>query len=169
MVSTAWGAAGASRIAQRCFAAGFPCIIFSGVLTTLQRDLLVSYYNRQDPNEIFVLVLTAAGGVGLDLKETKYVIILDVPWNPSTNDQAIARAIRYKSHASQNAVVNVYHLILQKPPKPFYKRWFPFVKQLPASDTIFEERIKRKTKERERITEILKEVSVEKKGESCLN
>lgn len=168
VVSTAWGAAGAARIATRCAENGLPCIIYSGILDTTQRDLLVAYYNKYDRHKPLVLVLMSAGGVGLDLKETKYVIVLDVPWNPSTRDQAIARGVRYESHASSAAEVNVYNLILQKPPRPWYLSWLSYVKRdFPSSDTIFTDRIERKTAERQRIATILNKVNVESAGASC--
>jgi len=54
----------------------------------------------RDYNEgrLKTLLLSPAGGEGLDLKGTKHMGILEPSWNPEKIKQAIGRAARYKSH-----------------------------------------------------------------------
>lgn len=68
---------------------------FSGVMNKNVRDDLVKQYNK---NKLKVLLLSSAGGEGLDLKNTKLVQILEPHYNNEKLDQVIGRAIRYKSH-----------------------------------------------------------------------
>ena len=59
-----------------------------------------------------------AGGEGLDLVETKNVIICDPGWNEGAIRQVIGRAARYLSHANlpkEKQVVYVYRLFMDKP------------------------------------------------------
>ena len=66
-----------------------------GTLDKEQRDEIVGKYNK---NEIKVLLISKAGGEGLDLKETKNIIIMEPSWNEATHKQVIGRGIRCKSH-----------------------------------------------------------------------
>ena len=64
-------------------------------------------------------LLHKAGGEGLDLKGTRYVILLEKSWNRPNEEQIIGRAVRYKSHThlpKEEQKVDVYHLIITKPP-----------------------------------------------------
>lgn len=70
---------------------------FSGDMGKKVRDNLVREYNK---NKLKVLLLSSAGGEGLDLKNTKLVQLLEPHFNNEKLDQVIGRAIRYKSHAS---------------------------------------------------------------------
>ena len=65
-----------------------------------------------------VLILTRAGGEGIDLKGVRSVVVLDPTWNDAGLQQVIGRAIRYKSHAHlplEERKVNVYFMMLTKP------------------------------------------------------
>jgi SNF2 family DNA or RNA helicase len=62
-----------------------------------------------------VLVITKAGGEGLDLVGVNSVVILDPTWNPAGIDQIVGRAIRYKSHAHlpiSERKVDIYYVLL---------------------------------------------------------
>lgn len=83
------------------------------------RTKLVQLYNE---NKIRVLLLSKAGGEGLDLKETNSVYILEPSWNQSNEDQVIGRAVRFKSHKDSNTVVDIYHLYHIKPTDRTYFR-----------------------------------------------
>jgi superfamily II DNA/RNA helicase len=86
-----------------------------GSLSKKQRDNEVKLYNT---NVNKIMIVTAAGSEGLDLKETRTVILLEPYWNPSRTEQVIGRAARFMSHSTlplQDRRVDVYHLILQKP------------------------------------------------------
>jgi superfamily II DNA/RNA helicase len=80
-----------------------------------KREEIVKEYNA---NKIKVLLISKAGGEGLDLKETRNIIIMEPSWNEATHKQVIGRAIRYKSHETlpkEKRRVDVYRLYLIKP------------------------------------------------------
>jgi len=78
-----------------------------GSMSFKKRTEIVRDYNL---GNIKVLLLSKAGGEGLDLKETNRVYLLEPSWNEANENQVIGRAIRYESHQNPNAVVHVYHL-----------------------------------------------------------
>ena len=89
--------------------------IFSGDVPVNQRQQIVDDFNTDKFN---VLILTRAGGEGIDLKGVQSVVVLDPTWNDSGLQQVIGRAIRYKSHAhlvESKRKVNVYFMMLTKP------------------------------------------------------
>lgn len=74
------------------------------------------FYGR--PQELKVLIITRAGGEGLDLKGVTDIILLEPSWNESAALQVIGRGVRYRSHAHlppERQFVNVHRLILVKP------------------------------------------------------
>lgn len=68
---------------------------FTGKLSPKDRDQMVRDYNE---GKIRALLLSSAGGEGLDLKGTRLVQLLDPHWNQEKLKQVEGRAIRYKSH-----------------------------------------------------------------------
>ena len=93
-----------------------PYLQISGSTTKPKRAKIVAEYNsREGPN---VLLISKAGGEGLDLKETRKVILLEKGWTVAGEHQVTGRAIRKKSHinlplSEQN--VTVYHLMMILP------------------------------------------------------
>ena len=88
---------------------------YSGATSPTRRDRIVAEFNE---GSIQVLIITKAGGEGLDLKGVRNVVVLDPPWNDSSLRQIIGRAIRYKSHRHlppAERVVNVYLMVLTEP------------------------------------------------------
>ncbi len=66
-----------------------------------------------------IMLISPAGSEGLDLVNTRNVIILESNWNPSMDFQIIGRAVRYKSHESlpeEERTVRVWRLLMRKPP-----------------------------------------------------
>lgn len=88
---------------QRCTDAG----IASGYLdgTTTNRQAEIDRFRDGDDPAFFVSL--KAGGVGLNLVEADYVVLLDPWWNPAVEDQAIDRAHRI----GQTRPVIVYRLV----------------------------------------------------------
>jgi SNF2 family DNA or RNA helicase len=86
---------------------------FTGSTSAKKRREIVNDYNT---HKLRVLLLSSAGGEGLDLKDTDIVIIWEPHWNWSKTEQAVGRAVRFKSHAKPNSVVHVYHLYTVFPP-----------------------------------------------------
>lgn len=68
---------------------------FTGEQTHKERNQMVHDYNK---GKLKTLLLSQAGGEGLDLKGTKFMGILDPNWNPSKTNQIIGRGARFKSH-----------------------------------------------------------------------
>jgi SNF2 family DNA or RNA helicase len=73
-----------------------PHRLFTGNVPRKERDDAVNAYNA---GKIKALLLSSAGGEGLDLKGTRLVQVLEPHWNEEKLDQVIGRAIRHKSHA----------------------------------------------------------------------
>ena len=87
----------------------------TGSIPQKERDKSVVQYNN---NDIQVLLISKAGGEGLDLKNTHGVILMEPCWNESAIKQIIGRAVRKNSHISLPEPlreVNIYRLYLIKP------------------------------------------------------
>lgn len=87
--------AGLNPYKQRLQEAGIPYGEFSGQMGKEERNELVKQYNA---NKIRALLLSSAGGEGLDLKGTRLMQILEPHWNQEKLKQVEGRGIRYKSH-----------------------------------------------------------------------
>ena len=119
-----------------------------------QRKELVNDYNI---GKFQVLIITKAGGEGLDLKEVRNVVILDPPWNDAGLKQIIGRAIRYKSHEAldiSERIVNVYKMSLVCPK-------FANKPSLLSGDIILYGIINEKNKINSALQTILESVSIE--------
>lgn len=68
---------------------------FTGEMRKAERDQLVRDYNA---GKTPVMLLSSAGGEGLDLKGTRQMQILEPHFNKEKIEQVIGRGIRYKSH-----------------------------------------------------------------------
>ena len=82
-----------------------------------KRQKIVDDFNNQE-DDYKILVITKAGGEGLDLKEVRHVILFEPGWNYSSEEQVVGRAVRYKSHANLPKTernVKVWKFILLKP------------------------------------------------------
>lgn len=72
-----------------------PYGVFTGKEKKKTRDQMVTDYND---GKLKALLVSSAGGEGLDLKGTRQIQILDPHWNNEKIEQVIGRGIRYKSH-----------------------------------------------------------------------
>lgn len=88
-------AAGLDPYKKRLTDAKIPYGEFSGQMGKEERNALVKKYNKGD---IRALLLSSAGGEGLDLKGTRLMQILEPHWNQEKLKQVEGRGIRYKSH-----------------------------------------------------------------------
>lgn len=94
---------------------GIPYAHVTGNMSRQARTDAVDAYNSGNVN---VLVISSAGGEGLDLKGTRNVIITEPAWNEAKIQQITGRAVRYNSHAHlpvSDRYVNVYRLYVTKP------------------------------------------------------
>ncbi|KAI3719806.1 hypothetical protein L6452_20711 [Arctium lappa] len=64
-----------------------------GSMSLVSRDRAVKEFNN-DPEVIVMLMSLKAGNLGLNMVAASHVILLDLWWNPATEDQAIDRAHR---------------------------------------------------------------------------
>lgn len=69
--------------------------IYFGEQTEEKRNKIIDNYNN---GKIKVLLITSAGSESLDLKNTRFIHIMEPHWNESKINQIIGRAIRYNSH-----------------------------------------------------------------------
>jgi SNF2-related domain/Helicase conserved C-terminal domain len=88
--------AGIDPYRARLQAAGIPFGEFTGAQSSKVRDQLVKDYNE---DKIRALLLSSAGGEGLDLKGTRLMQILEPHWNQEKLRQVEGRGARYMSHA----------------------------------------------------------------------
>lgn len=97
--------------------------IVSGKTAKADRQKIVNDYNK---GVFQVLVLTKAGGAGLDTKGTQHVILLEKTWTRASDLQVIGRGSRFKSHAHlppEKQVVHVWHVLVTKPPIATIQGW----------------------------------------------
>ena len=89
----------------------------TGGLKIYERKQMVDRFNNSGSG-LNVLLISKAGGEGLDLKRTRKVYILEPTWNDASIQQIIGRAVRYRSHADlpeKDREVDIYRLFLLKP------------------------------------------------------
>jgi SNF2 family DNA or RNA helicase len=89
--------------------------VINGSKSITERKQIVEDYNS---GKLRVLIITAAGGEGLDLKETRQVVLYEPVWNDANQVQIIGRAIRKGSHKNlkpEDRNVKIYKLLLTGP------------------------------------------------------
>jgi len=90
-------------------------VIISGRESAIEKERSRLLYNNDD--EYNVLLISKAGTEGVDTKNTRNVFIVEPIWNEASAEQAIARAVRFRSHISlpeKERYVDVYRLIICK-------------------------------------------------------
>ncbi len=122
LVYSSWIEAGLASITGFLMANGIKSAAVMGSFSRMQRQEAVRQFNA---GEINVLLISRAGGEGLDLKGTNIVYIVDPTWNESAVQQIIGRAVRRGSHDHlpvEERVVKIYSLMLLKPFEAEIKR-----------------------------------------------
>jgi len=87
----------------------------TGDLGIEERGEAVNSYNQ---DKIRVLFISKAGSEGLDLKNTRNIIIMESAWNENSIEQIIGRGVRYKSHdtlSKSKRNVSIFKLYAIKP------------------------------------------------------
>jgi superfamily II DNA or RNA helicase len=128
--------------------------IFSGDISLKERLAIIDDFNA---GKFDVLILTKAGGEGIDLKGVRSVVVLDPTWNDAALQQVIGRSIRYKSHAHlsrKERKVDVYFMVLI-PPENIGNR-----PSVASGDELLYNIIEKKNKTHEMVTNTLKELSI---------
>lgn len=88
---------------------------FTGALSRKKRDQMVKDYNA---NKLRALLLSRAGGEGLDLKGTRLIQLLEPGWHEEGLKQVTGRGIRYRSHTDlpeDQRNVRVQHFVTENP------------------------------------------------------
>lgn len=88
----------------------YPFLRLDGTTPTAKRQALVDRFNNRDANDCFAFLLSAkSGGAGINLIGASRLILFDVDWNPSTDEQAMARIYR----DGQKRHCRIYRLLTQ--------------------------------------------------------
>lgn len=84
-----------------CKKNAFQYCLLTGETTLENRENEVNQF-QSNPEKLVFFISLKAGGVGLNLTEASYVLLLDPWWNPFAENQAIARAHRIgqKNHVN---------------------------------------------------------------------
>lgn len=115
VIYSAFKTYGVERIQEMFEKKGISYVEITGEIKKSERTEAVKKYNK---GKVDVLFITKAGGEGLDLKETREVIIFESSWNRATDSQVIGRAVRYQSHSNlpkSERHVDVFHVLMVKP------------------------------------------------------
>ena len=126
---------GIDIIAEQLEEEGIPYAKVTGSMKAEDRQLAVASYNRSTSDKLAkksgvvsknkkksvkVLLISRAGGQGLDLKGTRYMITMEPGWNPASEEQTRGRAERLDSHKGlKSDRLTVYKLYVTKP----YFKW----------------------------------------------
>lgn len=107
--------AGITIIQKNLAKKGIGCNFITGKINRKERNEIVKEYNS---GKMPVLLISKAGGEGLDLKRTTAVIMLEPTWNSASRTQIFGRGIRNGSHLDLPESlrhVDCYILLMVKP------------------------------------------------------
>ena len=91
----------------------FNYVEIDGTISATKRQSNLNLYNQID-SDVNILLISKAGTEGVSTFGTRQIFIMESQWNPANSEQAIARAIRFKSHMhlpKNERHVQVYRLI----------------------------------------------------------
>lgn len=115
LLYSVWLDSGIKMIADHLKTLGIGHNFITGdIPQTKRKDIVKDYNSGKKP----VLLISKAGGEGLDLKGTTVAIMLEPVWNPATEMQVFGRAVRSGSHLGlpkSKQFVKCYLLFLVKP------------------------------------------------------
>jgi superfamily II DNA or RNA helicase len=112
---SSWKKSGLNYISELLNYNKIPYGIITGNITPYDREF---YKNQFNKGKIKILLLSKAGGEGLDLVACNTVILTEPNWNASDDEQIIGRAIRFQSHFNlpeSQRYVEVWRLFMKKP------------------------------------------------------
>lgn len=140
--------AGINPYKSRLQAAGIPYGEFTGAMKQHERDDLVRQYNE---GKVRALLLSSAGGEGLDLKGTRLLQILEPHWNEEKLKQVIGRGARFKSHEAlpeDQRNMEVQRFLATRSPSGVFERM-----HLKAPGGSVDEYLTNRSKEKEQLLE----------------
>jgi SNF2 family DNA or RNA helicase len=159
LIYSTWKKAGKDLIISKLKAASITFTEIHGSLTKKQRDAAVQAYNF-DP-QCQVLLITKAGGEGLDLKNTKFVVLLDPTWNSANEQQVVGRAARFKSHEGAERDVYIYKLYLKKPDINWFFGVRPWNDKIASADILMHDLVTKKTADLNQFMAVIRSFSIE--------
>jgi superfamily II DNA/RNA helicase len=134
--------------------------VVTGSISALQRKEAVDKYNKQ---EVRVLIISKAGEVGLDLKNTRQIIFATLPWNFATYEQVVGRGVRFKSHESlpqKDRQVDVYTFLQTKEPSKLFNESTSMISRFASIDDYLWSLIEAKRTQKEGLDGLLSRLSV---------
>ena len=146
---------------------GISFVTFTGRENQNAKSNAVEMYNS---DKVRVFLLSKAGGMGLDLKETESVHIMDAAWNEADILQAIFRAVRFKSHKNPDAVVHIFRYYCFKSRFRLLGWLDRFLSATPSADIYLMNLSKKKEKVNQRFLDFARTVSIEQQpigAKSC--
>ena len=146
---------GIKEYAKSLEAHDVPYALFTGEMSDAKKKEAVRVYNS---GKVKALLISGAGAEGLDLKGTRMVQVLEPHWNKARLDQAIGRAIRFKSHAhlpenERHVDVVHYHSVH---PETLANKWLRAAKPTSA-DTYLSGLSEKKDELNQQFLQVLKE------------
>jgi superfamily II DNA or RNA helicase len=162
LIYSTWKKAGKDLIINKLKESNIKFVEVHGSLSKKHRDEAVQSFNENPDTK--VLLITKAGGEGLDLKNTKYVVVLDPMWNDANLQQVLGRASRYMSHMSlpeNRRDVYIYKLYLQKPKIGWFTGVRKWNDKIESADMLLYKFVSSKTKELNRFIAVMKSFSIE--------
>lgn len=106
---------GLSLIARILDEKNIPYLQITGSVSAVDRKKIVDIFNN---DIITILLISAAGSEGLDLKCVRDVILLEPHFHDVRIEQVIGRAVRYRSHETlppEERNVTIHRMLLCKP------------------------------------------------------
>jgi len=101
VVYSEWIASGLNLLGRVLDNAGISYGMFHGGISEEERANIIKKFTSEKNKlgkEMRILLISAAGAEGLDLKNVRGIHVISPYFNMSRIDQVIARAVRYKSH-----------------------------------------------------------------------
>ena len=160
VIYSGWIGAGLDLIKRKLKKKNISFAEITGKISQYDKAKAVSEYNK---GNIKVLLISKAGGTGIDLKKTRHLFVTEPYWNDEELIQVKARAVRYKSHVGmpeEEQKVDIWNLFLEKPKN---------VKEdeLPSADILLRDFSIKKKEVNEEFMKILIKNSIEKN--QCIN
>uniref|UniRef100_A0A6C0HEJ2 Helicase ATP-binding domain-containing protein n=1 Tax=viral metagenome TaxID=1070528 RepID=A0A6C0HEJ2_9ZZZZ len=166
VVYSNWKAAGMNLLRKRLDQKGIKNLYgyISGDLTEDQRKL---FKDKINSGVTKILLISKAGGEGLNLKEIRNVILMESNWNAAMDEQIIGRAIRKFSHKNlpiEDQNVRVYRYIMKKPASMVSPDELRSI-----DEVLYELAYEKKQPIINEFIEIMKDASIEKNNCGCAN
>lgn len=129
---------------------------YSMITGSTKKDDRQKEIEKYNSGKVRIMLFTRAGSLGLDLKNSDYVIIFESSWNKSSDQQTMYRAIRYGSHKNKGHVIVLYLQVIKPDLEKRDKKDISYE----SADTILEELSMKKEILNKRFFEKLKKVAI---------